>query len=168
MILHAGLVARRVGGDWRGALIEGPPGAGKSDLALRAIDAGWTLIADDRTLIWVCEGKLYGRAPEPLGGLIEARGLGVVASPRRAFAQIALIVVCAAQDAIERLPEEETQILAGVVLPVVRLAVLEASAPVKLGYALGHLGLVGQPAYQAARAGSAYAGRGRGPVRISV
>jgi serine kinase of HPr protein (carbohydrate metabolism regulator) len=166
MILHAGLVARRVSGDWRGALIEGPPGAGKSDLALRAIDAGWTLIADDRTLIWVCEGKLYGRAPVPLGGLIEARGLGVVASAPRAFARIVLVAVCAAQDPIERLPEEETQILGEIVVPVVRLAALEASAPVKLGYALSHLGLVGQPAYQAPRAGSASAGRG--PVRISV
>ena len=34
MIRHAGLVARRAGGVWRGVLIEGPSGSGKSDLAL--------------------------------------------------------------------------------------------------------------------------------------
>ncbi len=48
MILHAGLVALRLEGVWRGALIAGPSGVGKSDLALRAIEAGFRLVADDR------------------------------------------------------------------------------------------------------------------------
>ena len=146
MILHAGLLARRVGRDWRGVLLEGPSGAGQSDLALRAIDAGWSLVADDRTLIWACEGRLYGRAPDTLGGLIEARGLGVLACPRRAFAEIVLVAVCTGRGPVERLPDDETQSLGDVLVPVVRLAALEASAPVKLGYALSHLGLTGQPA----------------------
>ena len=37
MIVHAGLIAMRLRGRWRGALIEGPAGAGKSDLALRCL-----------------------------------------------------------------------------------------------------------------------------------
>jgi serine kinase of HPr protein (carbohydrate metabolism regulator) len=51
MILHAGLVALRLAGFWRGALICGPSGAGKSDLALKALDAGFRLVADDR-VVW--------------------------------------------------------------------------------------------------------------------
>ena len=130
-------------------LIEGPSGAGKSDLALRALDAGWSLVADDRTLIWSCEDRLFGRAPDALDGLIEIRGVGVTPSPTRAFAEIALIAVCVAADDIERMPEKEARTVLGVALPVVRLAALEASAPAKLGHALWRLGLGGQPAYQA-------------------
>ena len=50
MIAHAGLLAQRIGGRWKGALIEGPSGAGKSDLALKALDAGFRLVADDRVM----------------------------------------------------------------------------------------------------------------------
>ena len=51
-------------GGWRGALIEGPSGAGKSDLALRALDAGFRLVADDRVVVWTSGGRLFGRAPD--------------------------------------------------------------------------------------------------------
>ena len=61
MIRHAGLIARRMGGVWRGVLIEGPSGAGKSDLALRALDQGFRLVADDRVVVWTDAGRLgYG------------------------------------------------------------------------------------------------------------
>jgi serine kinase of HPr protein (carbohydrate metabolism regulator) len=81
MIRHAGLIAHRVAGTWRGALVEGPSGVGKSDLALRALDQGFVLVADDRTLVFVSGGELYGRAPDALAGLVEARGLGVLPQP---------------------------------------------------------------------------------------
>ena len=141
MIRHAGLLALRRAGDWRGVLIEGPSGSGKSDLALRALDAGWSLVADDRTLLWTCAARLYGRAPDPLTGLIEARGLGVLATPARAFAQVCLVVSCTPAEAVERLPDEAVTTLLGVRLPLVRLAALEASATAKLGRALTHLGV---------------------------
>ena len=72
MILHAGLVARRQDGYWRGVLIEGASGAGKSDLALRALDHGFRLVADDRVVVWASGGALYGRAPDSLAYLGEA------------------------------------------------------------------------------------------------
>ena len=34
---------------WRAVLLRGPSGAGKSDLALRLIEAGARLVADDQT-----------------------------------------------------------------------------------------------------------------------
>ena len=141
LILHGGLVALRLGGRWRGALILGPSGAGKSDLALRALDAGWTLVADDRTLLWVSGGRLFGRAPDALAGLVEARALGVLPTRQRAFAEVALIVRCTPSEAVERAPEPERERILGVDLPVVRLAALEASAPAKLSRALTHLGV---------------------------
>jgi len=141
MIRHAGLLARRIEGDWRGVLIEGPSGSGKSDLALRCLDAGWTLVADDRTLLWTCQGRLYGRAPDTLAGLVEARGLGVLPAPARPFAEVRLVVECAPPDAVERVPEPEARFLLGVCVPSLRLAALVASATAKLGRALTYLGV---------------------------
>lgn len=152
MIVHASLIARRQAGRWRGVLIEGTSGAGKSDLALRAIDAGWALVADDRTLVWVSGGRLFGRAPPQLAGLIEARGVGVVASAARDFAAIDLAVTCAQQGKVERMPEFQTYGRLGVVIPKIALTACEASATAKLAIALSHLGLLTQPAYQACRA----------------
>ena len=139
MIRHAGLIARYQGGCWRGVLIEGPAGAGKSDLALRALALGWSLIADDRTLVWASSGRLYGRAPDALAGLIEVRGLGVVAVPHRAFAAIALAAHCVDAEAVDRTPLPETLSLLGLSLPLVAMAAREPSAPAKLGRALSLL-----------------------------
>ena len=139
MILHAGLIARRADGFWRGALIEGPSGAGKSDLALKALAAGWALVADDRTVVWRDAERLWGRAPDPLAGLIEARGLGVLAAPRLPFAEIALVVRCAPADAVERMPEPASWSALGTEVPLVVLAAFEESATAKLDRALGVL-----------------------------
>jgi serine kinase of HPr protein (carbohydrate metabolism regulator) len=78
MILHAGLVAMRHREHWRGLLITGPSGCGKSDLALRLMDAGFSLVADDRVIVWISGGKLYGRAPDSLIDKVEARGIGLL------------------------------------------------------------------------------------------
>jgi serine kinase of HPr protein (carbohydrate metabolism regulator) len=153
MILHAGLVALRLGGYWRGALILGASGAGKSDLALRALDAGFRLVADDRVAVWTSGGALYGRAPEPICDLIEARGHGVVAEPALAFAEIVLAAECAGGAEIERMPEPQRFKTAGAELPLVTIDPFEASAPAKLRRALQHLGAAPQQGYQAASCG---------------
>jgi serine kinase of HPr protein (carbohydrate metabolism regulator) len=152
MILHAGLITR-LAGRWRGALIEGPSGSGKSDLALRALDAGWRLVADDRVLVWTSGGRVFGRAGPNLDGLIEARGIGVVGAPTREVCAIDLAVLCVAAAEIERAPEFQAREIIGVTIPQVRLVAREASAPAKLGLALSLLGLRSQPAYQTCRAG---------------
>ena len=136
MIVHAGLVAQRLRGVWRGALIEGPSGVGKSDLALRTFSEGLRMVADDRTLLWVSGGRLFGRAPDPLAGRMEVRGQGVMDEPAAAFCEVVMIVLCAPPD---RLPDPEVAERLGVALPVLRLAPLEASAPAKLCRALRHL-----------------------------
>lgn len=144
MIVHAGLIATYLDGFWRGVLIEGPSGSGKSDLALRALDEGFRLVADDRVLLWACEGALYGRAPLSLEGLIEARGLGICREPALALCRIALAVRC---EQHERMPEPAHTDYVGLSIPTLSLAPLESSAPAKLRRALQHLGAWAEGAY---------------------
>lgn len=133
MIHHAGLIACRIGGVWRGIMIEGPSGAGKSDLALRAVTKGFQLVADDRVLLWVVDGRLYGRAPDVLAGQIEVRGLGIVTAPARPFCEVCLLVRAGTPD---RMPEPATQTILGVAIQLLTVALLEDSAPIRLGLAL--------------------------------
>jgi serine kinase of HPr protein (carbohydrate metabolism regulator) len=133
MIRHAGLVAARFGGTWRGVLIEGASGAGKSDLALRALDRGFRLVADDRVILWRADGRLWGRAPDTLRGLIEVRGVGVVAVEPLPLCEVALI---ARAEAPERIPEPATETVLGVPVPLLAVNPLESSAPAKLSRAL--------------------------------
>ena len=142
MIRHAGLIARRIGDDWRGALIEGPSGVGKSDLALRALDQGFGLVADDRTLVFLSGGQLFGRAPDALAGLIEARGVGVLAQAARPFCRVRLLVRCVDRpQAVERLPDPLFESIEGVATPVLHLWPLEPAAPAKIRRVLEHLGV---------------------------
>ena len=133
MIVHAGLVAQRRGGFWRGVLIEGPSGAGKSDLALRALSEGFRLVADDRVVLWVSAGRLYGRAPDPLHGALEVRGLDVVAASALPMAQV--VLVARAGDP-ERIPDVQSAEMLGISLPLVELDLRALSAPAKLSRAL--------------------------------
>ena len=136
--IHAGLIARHGPGGWRGVLIEGPSGAGKSDLILRCLSHGFCLVADDRVALWACEDRLWGSAPTKLHGLIEARGLGILAQPARPFAEICLIADCVG--AVERMPDPAFREHAGIRRPLIRVRPLEASATEKLIHALSLLG----------------------------
>jgi serine kinase of HPr protein (carbohydrate metabolism regulator) len=141
MIRHAGLVATRLNGRWRGALIEGPSGTGKSDLAIRMMVSGFRLVADDRVLVWTSGGRLFGKAPEPLSGLLEARGVGIIPAAPLEFCEIALMVVCRRGPAeVERMPDPESAEVLGVALPQIELWPFEAAGPAKLRRALEHLG----------------------------
>lgn len=136
MIVHAGLIALWVQGRWRGALIEGPSGAGKSDLALRALDAGFRLVADDRVILWTSAGRLFGRAPDTLAGLIEARGVGMMRAPCLPLAEVSLAV---RPGSGERIPEPARSTLLGCEVASMQLEYLEDSATAKLSRALQHL-----------------------------
>jgi serine kinase of HPr protein (carbohydrate metabolism regulator) len=148
-ILHASLVALRAAEVWKGALIEGPSAGGKSDLALRCLAAGFSLVADDRVIAFSHAGSLWGRAPDSLAGLIEARGVGVIRVTPLAFCRIDLSVdLAASADEVERLPETGGRRLLGLTVPALRLWPFEAGAPGKLAAVLqcgnvdqwGHLG----------------------------
>ncbi|ACG76499.1 serine kinase of the HPr protein, regulates carbohydrate metabolism [Phenylobacterium zucineum HLK1] len=133
MIRHAGLVAQRIGGRWLGVLIEGPSGAGKSDLALRCLGGGFRLVADDRVVLWASGGRLFGRAPDALHGLIEVRGLDVVRTEALPLAEVGLV---ARLGEPERIPDPAFEDILGVRTPMLTTAAFEESAPAKLSRAL--------------------------------
>ncbi len=127
--------------DGKAVLLIGPSGAGKSDLALRLIEGGAQLIADDLVELTRDGRRLMagypGSAPAELRGRIEARGLGIVAvAAARAPLELALVVEASPPAAIERLPEPSYSQWLEIQVPALRLAPLEASAPTKVRLAL--------------------------------
>lgn len=133
--LHASTVAK--GG--RAVLITGPSGSGKSDLALRLLDRGFTLVSDDQTIVRKDGERLVASAPPTIAGKLEVRGLGIVEVDRTDNVPVALILELTSD--IQRLPDDsrERPIL-GVQLPFVTLDAMPASAPAKVDLALARLG----------------------------
>jgi hypothetical protein len=126
----------------RGVLILGESGQGKSDLLLRLMDEGARLVADDRTELYAAKGRLLARAPQSIAGLMEVRGLGIVAQPFVKSAPVALAIWLGAPKApAARLPEPAFYALPeglGLAKPV-PLIVLDgqaASAPGRIRLAL--------------------------------
>jgi serine kinase of HPr protein (carbohydrate metabolism regulator) len=122
-----------------GVLLLGDSGVGKSDLALRLIERGATLVADDRTELFVEDGALFARAPTSLAGLLEVRGVGILELPHAKKARIALAVRIVGSSEIVRLPEpayydppEGLVMTAALRPPLLHLAPFEISAPAKI------------------------------------
>ncbi|MCQ4159393.1 hypothetical protein NON00_05585 [Roseomonas sp. GC11] len=138
-----------------GVLFLGPPGSGKSDLVLRLLRQGWTLVADDQVVLepTPTPGETLAHAPESLAGMLELRGLGLVEGLPHAPAPLRLVVELRPQgEEIPRLPEPRHHAAPGGPLPALRLHGFEASAPARLEMALATLGL--GPAPLALRAGA--------------
>jgi len=118
-------------------LLTGKSGSGKSDLALRLIDAGARLIADDRVaLIRSGAGLRCGpprNMPPALRGRIEARGFGIIPVPfTDAPVPLRWCVELVPGRAVERLPAAESRSFLDHAVPVLRLSAFEASTAAKL------------------------------------
>lgn len=134
--LHASTVAV----DGRAVLISGPSGSGKSDLALRLIDRGFTLVSDDQTIVKRDGDRLLATAPPTIAGKIEIRGIGIIEMERSSDVPVALWIELTSD--IQRIPDDsrERPIL-GVSLPLVSIDAMTASAPAKVALALDRMGL---------------------------
>jgi serine kinase of HPr protein (carbohydrate metabolism regulator) len=134
--LHASTVA--IGG--RAVLITGASGSGKSDLALRLLDRGFTLVSDDQTILKRDGDRLLATAPPNIAGKMEVRGVGIVEMKNLSDVPAALIVELTSD--IQRIPDDsrERPIL-GVKLPIVSIDAMPASAPSKVALALDRMGL---------------------------
>ena len=104
----------------RALLIEGPPGSGKSSLALALIDRGAVLVGDDSVLLSVRDGRLHA-APHPATcGLLEVRNLGLLDMPVQAEAPVCLVVTLDRQ-APRFIDQADQAIRAGVAVPQILL-----------------------------------------------
>ncbi len=126
MRLHASCVAR----EGRGVLLVGPSGAGKSDLAVRLLDRGCVLVADDQVEV----DGLSASPPPALAGLLEVRGIGIMQVAHLASAPLLLAVACWRG---ERLPGP---LRYGIVdLPMICVDPFAASAPLLVELAMDNL-----------------------------
>lgn len=120
----------------KAVLLRGPSGSGKSDLALRLIDRGALLVADDQTELSAKDGRLIASAPGSVAGLIEIRGVGILRLQHRPWAPLALVVDLVGADRVERLPSAAAASFLGLEVPLLHLAAFEASAPAKVRLAV--------------------------------
>ena len=128
------------------ALLRGPSGSGKSDLALRFLFLARrgpaaleppTLVADDQVRIRREGDRLLVEAPATLRGKLEVRGLGIVEMKSTAEAELVLVADLVAAGEVERMPDAGAMVsLLGVDVAAIRLVAAEPSAPIKLALAL--------------------------------
>jgi serine kinase of HPr protein (carbohydrate metabolism regulator) len=134
--VHASSVAL----NGRAVLITGASGAGKSDLTLRLLDRGFTLISDDQTLVRRDGDRLIASAPLSIKGKLEIRGIGIIEMETASDIPVALLVELTSE--IQRLPDDSRERpLLGVNLPLVSIDAMTASAPSKVVLALDRFGL---------------------------
>ena len=134
--IHASTVAI----DGRAVLIAGPSGSGKSDLALRLLDRGFTLVSDDQTIVSRDGRRLLASAPPAIAGKLEIRGIGIVETERVEDVPVALFVELTSD--IQRLPDDSrSRQLLGIELPLISIDAMTASAASKVALGLDRLGL---------------------------
>ena len=132
-VIHATCIALK----GTGVLLRGEPGAGKSDLALRLIDAGAELVSDDYCHLHAENGALIATAPPQIAGKMEVRGYGIISLPYRGRVTVGLVIDLTPCEMIPRLPDTTTVCMEGIEIPCVQMDPAAASAAARVRIVVG-------------------------------
>lgn len=122
-----------------GVLLFGPSGSGKSDLALRLIDRGARLVADDQVVLSKKRNRLVACAPSTLRNRMEVRGVGIIDRRAAPCTTVRLAVRLAPGEAIERLPDPVERYEVGdCSIAMIAIDPFHASSPAKIEAAIAH------------------------------
>ena len=127
--------------DGRALLIEGPPGSGKSALALALIDRGAMLVGDDAVTLAPRDGTLWASPPPNIRGLLEIRNVGLVELPV-AEGPVALLVRLD-REAPRHIEHPQRVIVCGTDLPELALFPDTPALPLRAEWALRRFGTTG-------------------------
>ncbi len=130
-IVHASCVSV----DGQGILFVGPSGSGKSDLALRMIDRGAVLVADDQVILTKRKNGTVASVPDETAGKLEVRSIGIVEFNHIETTTLQLKVNLTSQP--ERFPMDSgNETLLDRKIPTIYINPFEPSAPAKIELAL--------------------------------
>lgn len=122
--------------DGRGVILRGPPGSGKSDLALRLVDEGARLVADDLCALVFEKPHVVAVPPKHFPGCIEVRGLGILPVPSSGPVPIFLVCDLVPKGESERLPDTDYLELCTVAIRLIRADPFQVSTPARIRLAL--------------------------------
>jgi serine kinase of HPr protein (carbohydrate metabolism regulator) len=121
-----------------GVLIKGKSGIGKSDLALRLIDSGATLISDDLTICKKIDDYLYLYPHSETKGLLEVREIGIMTVPYVENVKLTLVVELV-EEKFERIPRIMSCNILGVKFPKIKIFGKSSSAVAKIKIKLNQI-----------------------------
>lgn len=122
--------------DGRGVILRGPSGSGKSDLAVRLINEGALLVADDQTILFIEGGRLKAQPPAEIAGKMEVRGVGIIKLGPPAIVPVFLLIDMSDPAEVPRMADFAPVELVGQQVPRIHLAPFEMSATAKVKLAL--------------------------------
>ncbi len=124
--------------DDNGVLILGDSGSGKSDLALRLIDSGATLISDDISICRKNLNNIYLYCPPEIKGLLEVREIGIITVPFVERIKLRLVVNLKSINN-ERFPKDSSYRILGIKIPIINIEGKNSSAVAKIKVKLNEI-----------------------------
>ena len=124
--------------DDNGVLILGDSGSGKSDLALRLIDNGATLISDDISICRKNSNNIYLYCPPEIKGLLEVREIGIITVPFVERIKLRLVVNLKSKNN-ERFPKDNSFRILGIKIPIISIEGKNSSAVAKIKVKLNEI-----------------------------
>jgi len=122
--------------DGDGVLFRGPPGSGKSDLALRMINFGAQLVSDDQVCLTRRNDNIFMSSPPTIRNSLEVRGIGIVNTIVQKEAPLILVLNMLPNNATNRMPVWQLCTFFDIKVPALEFAPFEISAHLKVKLAI--------------------------------